>query len=78
MARLATGGMGAQLDELTDGTGDGAVALRSTRLAGVEEPVVLHANHVELIRGPLLYPAPGPVACMPQLLEWLEPLKRRE
>jgi hypothetical protein len=72
LARLSTADLPAQLDELTDGTGDGAVSLASTRLDGAPDPVCLHANHVELIRGPMLYPEPGPVACMPQLLEWLE------
>ena len=32
----------------------------------------IHANHVELVRGPLLYPDPGPVACMPVVLRWLK------
>jgi hypothetical protein len=59
------------LDELGEGTGDGAVSIKSTRLDGVSEHRVIHANHVELIRGPLFYPEPGPVACMPQVLEWL-------
>ena len=30
-----------------------------------------HANHLELIRAPLLFPDPGPVASMPELLRWL-------
>ncbi|GIW88364.1 MAG: hypothetical protein KatS3mg108_2688 [Isosphaeraceae bacterium] len=68
---LAAADLPAILDVLSDGTGDGAVAVASTRLAGAADPVVLHANHVELIRGPLLYPDPGPVACMPQVLRWL-------
>lgn len=71
LARLAVADLPAQLDELTDGTGDGAVAVASTRLEGVASHVVIPANHVELIRGPMLYPEPGPVACMPYLLEWL-------
>jgi pimeloyl-ACP methyl ester carboxylesterase len=71
LARLAVPDLSAQLDALTDGTGDGVVPLASTQLAGVDAPTVIPANHVELIRGPLLYPDPGPVACMPQLLEWL-------
>lgn len=77
LARLATSSVTDQLDELTDGIGDGAVSVASTRLEGVAEPSMLHANHVELIRGPLLYPEPGPVACMPLVLEWLQPLKAR-
>jgi pimeloyl-ACP methyl ester carboxylesterase len=60
-----------RLDEITDGTGDGCVSVARTRLAGVADHVVIHANHAELIRAPLLYPDPGPVACMPQLLRWL-------
>ena len=39
--------------------------------AGVSDHVVIHANHAELIRAPLLYPDPGPVACMPYILRWL-------
>ena len=33
---------------------------------------ILHANHAELIRAPLLFPDPGPVACMPDVLRWLK------
>ncbi|CAN5631779.1 hypothetical protein BH23PLA1_BH23PLA1_10360 [soil metagenome] len=71
LARLAVGDLPAQLDELTEGTGDGAVSVSSTRLEGAPEPVVIPVNHVELIRGPLLYPEPGPVACLPYILKWL-------
>ncbi len=60
------------LDELTDGTGDGCIAVARTRLAGVADHVTLHANHAELIRAPLLFPDPGPVACMPEVLRWLK------
>jgi hypothetical protein len=59
------------LEELTDGTGDGCVAVERTRLEGVADHVTLHANHAELIRAPLLFPDPGPVACMPELLRLL-------
>ena len=60
------------LDEITDGLGDGCVSVASTRLEGRERPSdVLHANHLELIRAPLLFPDPGPVASMPDLLRWL-------
>jgi pimeloyl-ACP methyl ester carboxylesterase len=60
------------LDELTDGTGDGCVAVERTRLEGVADHVTIHANHAELIRAPLLFPDPGPVACMPEVLRWLK------
>lgn len=60
-----------RLDELTDGAGDGCVSVARTKLPGVSDHVVIHANHAELIRAPLLYPDPGPVACMPYLLRWL-------
>lgn len=73
LTRLAVPDLPAQLDELTDGRGDGCVAIRSTMLDGVDDFEVLHANHVELIRGPLLYPEPGPVACMPWLLKRVGP-----
>jgi pimeloyl-ACP methyl ester carboxylesterase len=73
LARLATPNLDAVLDELTDGTGDGAVSVRSTRLDSVTDHVTIHSNHVELIRGPMLYPDPGPVVCMPYLLRWLKP-----
>ena len=72
LAQAASTSLSEPLDELTDGTGDGAVALGSTMLEGVDEYRVLHANHVELIRGPMLYPEPGPIACMPQVLAWLK------
>jgi pimeloyl-ACP methyl ester carboxylesterase len=75
MGRLAVSpDLPAQLDELCEGTGDGCVAIASTRLDGAPDPVVIAANHVELIRGPLLFPDPGPVPCMPFVLEWLAPL----
>ena len=74
---LATG-VKAPLDEITDGLGDGCVAVASTRLAGVAEPKILHADHLELIRAPLLFPEPGPVISMPDILRWLgEPLPPR-
>jgi pimeloyl-ACP methyl ester carboxylesterase len=71
LARLALGDLPAQLDEVTEGTGDGCVSVASTRLDGVEDHVAIGANHLELIRAPLLYPEPGPVACMPYVLKWL-------
>jgi pimeloyl-ACP methyl ester carboxylesterase len=76
LTRLAAADLPTQLDELTDGRGDGCVAVASTKLKGVSDHEVIHANHVELIRGPLLYPDPGPVACMPWLLKRLEAIKR--
>jgi hypothetical protein len=71
LVKLAGAELLAGLDELTDGTGDGAVTVASTRLEGVDEHVVIPANHVDLIRGPMFYPDPGPVACMPYVLRWL-------
>ena len=71
LVRLATGDLRARLDELTDGLGDGCVSVASTRLDGVADHRVIHANHLELIRAPLLFPDPGPVASMPFLLERL-------
>lgn len=72
LTRLALGtGVTAALDEVTDGTGDGCVAVASTSLEGTDPPVVIAANHVALIRGPLLYPEPGPIACWPHVREWL-------
>jgi pimeloyl-ACP methyl ester carboxylesterase len=71
LARLATADLPAQLDEISQGSGDGCVAVVRTKLDGVADHVVVHANHAELIRAPLLYPDPGPVACMPYVLKWL-------
>ncbi len=34
--------------------------------------VTIHANHAELIRDPLFYADPGPVACMPHVLRWVK------
>ena len=59
------------LDELTDGTGDGCVSVERTRLDGVADHLTIHANHAELIRAPLFFRDPGPVACMPDVLRWL-------
>lgn len=80
LTRLATGDLPARLDELTEGTGDGCVAVERTRLAGVSDHVVIPANHLELIRAPLVFPEPGPVVSMPKILEWLSadlPVARR-
>jgi predicted alpha/beta hydrolase family esterase len=71
LAQAATADLPDLLDELADGTGDGCVAVDRTRLDGVADHVVLHANHAELIRAPLLFRDPGPVACMPEVLRWL-------
>jgi pimeloyl-ACP methyl ester carboxylesterase len=72
MAQIATADLPELLDELTDGTGDGCVSVERTRLAGVADHVTIHANHAELIRAPLFFPDPGPVACMPDVLRWLK------
>ncbi len=71
IGRLVASGVASQLDEVTDGLGDGCVSVARTRLEGVADHRVLHANHLELIRAPLLFPDPGPVASMPELLRWL-------
>ncbi len=71
IGRLVASGVSASLDEITDGLGDGCVSVASTRLDGVGDHRILHANHLELIRAPLLFPDPGPVASMPDLLRWL-------
>jgi pimeloyl-ACP methyl ester carboxylesterase len=71
LVSLATADLPDRLDEVTDGTGDGCVSVARTRLAGVTDHVVIHANHAELIRAPLLFADPGPVACMPELLRCL-------
>ncbi len=72
MTKMATGDLPDLLDELSDETGDGCVAVAATQLAGVADHVTIHANHAELIRAPLLFADPGPVACMPDLLRWLQ------
>jgi pimeloyl-ACP methyl ester carboxylesterase len=71
IGRLVASGLSSQLDEITDGLGDGCVSVASTKLDGVEAPRILHANHLELIRAPLLFADPGPVASMPDILRWL-------
>jgi alpha-beta hydrolase superfamily lysophospholipase len=72
LTQAATSDLPEILDELTDGTGDGCVAVARTRLEGVADCVTIHANHAELIRAPLLFSDPGPVACMPFVLERLQ------
>lgn len=72
LTKVATADLPDLLDELTDGKGDGCIAVERTRLEDVADHVTIHANHVELVRGPLLYPDPGPVACMPYVLRWLK------
>jgi Serine aminopeptidase, S33 len=72
LSRLIPPDLGAQLDELCDGTGDGCVSVERSRLDGVADHVTIHANHAELIRAPLFFPDPGPVVSMPYLLRWLD------
>jgi pimeloyl-ACP methyl ester carboxylesterase len=71
LARVVLRDLDAQLDELTDGLGDGCVSIASTRLEGVTDHQILHVNHVELIRAPLFFADPGPVAGMPFVLRSL-------
>ena len=72
LGRMLASGLSGQLDEITDTLGDGCVSVASARLEGVSEFRVLHANHLELIRAPLMFPEAGPIASMPTLLEWLK------
>jgi pimeloyl-ACP methyl ester carboxylesterase len=72
VSRLASRELTSLLDELTDGTGDGCVAIERTRLPGTDDHVTIHANHAELIRAPMFYPNEGPVPCMPYVLRWLQ------
>lgn len=72
LTQAATTDLPEILDELTDGTGDGCVAVDRTRLNGVNDHATIHANHAELIRAPLLFRDPGPVACMPFVLGRLD------
>jgi pimeloyl-ACP methyl ester carboxylesterase len=72
LTKVATADLPDLLDELTDGTGDGCVSVQRTRLDGVTDHVTMHANHAELIRAPLLFANPGPVACMPYVLRWIK------
>jgi pimeloyl-ACP methyl ester carboxylesterase len=72
LTQAATTDLPDLLDELTDGTGDGCMSVERTRLEGVADHVTIHANHAELIRAPLLFADPGPVACMPDVLRWLK------
>ena len=71
LGRILATRLSGQLDEITDGLGDGCVSVASARLDGVSDFRVIHANHLELIRAPLLFSEPGPIASMPILLEWL-------
>ena len=77
LTQAATTDLPEILDELTDGTGDGCVAVDRTRLDGVDDHATIHANHAELIRAPLLFRDPGPVACMPFVLGRLEADRKR-
>lgn len=72
VSRVASRELSSLLDELADGSGDGCVSVERTRLPGVADHVVIHANHAELIRAPMFYPDEGPVPCMPYVLRWLE------
>jgi pimeloyl-ACP methyl ester carboxylesterase len=72
LARRAADDLKSRLDEITEGRGDGCVSVAGTRLDGVSDHQIIHANHLELIRAPLLYPDPGPVVSMPFILRCLE------
>jgi pimeloyl-ACP methyl ester carboxylesterase len=78
LTQAATADLPELLDELTDGTGDGCVSVERTRLPGVTDHRTIHANHAELIRAPLLFADPGPVACMPDVLRWLQADSERQ
>jgi hypothetical protein len=69
---VATNEVRAWLDVVTETYGDGCVSLESAKLEGVDDFVVLHANHVELIRAPLFFPEPGPVVSLPYILKRLD------
>jgi pimeloyl-ACP methyl ester carboxylesterase len=69
---VATNEVRAWLDVVTETYGDGCVSLESAKLEGVDDFVVLHANHVELIRAPLFFPDPGPVVSLPYILKRLD------
>ena len=71
LTRLAEGDLIERLDEVGAGRGDGCVAVARTRLDGVADHVTIPANHLELIRAPLMYPEPGPVTTMPLILDRL-------
>ena len=58
LTQAATADLPDLLDELTDGTGDGCVSVERTRLEGVADHVIIHANHAELIRAPCSSPIP--------------------
>jgi pimeloyl-ACP methyl ester carboxylesterase len=77
LTQAATADLPDLLNELCDGTGDGCVSVARTRLDGVADHVTIHANHAELIRAPLLFADPGPVACMPDVLRWLTQDQKR-
>jgi pimeloyl-ACP methyl ester carboxylesterase len=71
LARRAAADLASRLDEITEGCGDGCVSVAGTQLDGVSDHQTIHANHLELIRAPLLYPDPGPVVSMPFVLSRL-------
>ena len=77
LGRIALANTSGALDAITDGKGDGCVSVASTRLAGVNDHRVMHLNHLELIRAPLLFPDPGPVPTMPDILRWLDEARGR-
>lgn len=57
------------VDGLIDGLGDGAVTLESTKLAGVEDYVVIDANHVSMIVNTGETIAPGIAIVLTRLRE---------
>jgi len=78
ITRVASRELASLLDELTDGSGDGCVAVERTRLPGADDHVTIRANHAELIRAPMFYADDGPVPCMPYVLRWLRADLKRQ
>ncbi len=60
ISKVAAGTVAAGLDEMTEGTGDGCVAVASTRLDGVTDHETLPVDHVELGEGPPALPRSRP------------------
>jgi pimeloyl-ACP methyl ester carboxylesterase len=54
-------------DALSNGLGDGAVSVESTKIDGVSDHIVLHANHIALLEGSRSAPGPAVAAIRERL-----------
>ena len=78
LTKAATADLPDLLDELTDGKGDGCIAVERTRLEGVADHVSSTPITSSSSAAPCSIPDPGPVACMPVVLSGSRQTENKE